>query len=51
MAVSHQHGIAMEKTNVILKGIKLNASNRYQELLIVLSKAAVFSHLELCIQF
>lgn len=33
MAVSQQYGMAIEKTNVILGAIRLNASNRYQEVL------------------
>lgn len=51
MAVTHQHSLAMEKTNVNLRDIVFNTSNRYKEVLIALSKATLFSHLDLCIQF
>lgn len=51
MAVSHQHSMAMEKTNVDLGGIRLNTSNRHKEVLVTLSKTTAFSHLEFCIQF
>lgn len=51
MAVSHQHSMAMEKTNVDLGGIRLNTSNRHNEVLVALSETTAFSHLDLCTQF